>query len=88
MNYYVYVIKNSVNKKIYIGQTSNIDERLKRHNRILRNKATSYTSKNLENGIWELAYSEKLDSRNKAILREKELKSYQGRRFIKNLLSR
>ncbi len=88
MEFSVYVIKNSTNNKIYIGQTSNLENRLKRHNKVLKNKKTSYTSKNISNGIWELVYKEGLISRKDALKREKELKSYQGRLFIKNLTSR
>ena len=79
----VYVIKNN-NDKIYIGHTSDLINRLKRHNGILKNKLKSYTSKN--KGDWKLVYKETFDSREKAKKREKQLKSYQGRLFIKNII--
>lgn len=85
MQFFVYVVKNSVTDKIYVGQTNNIEERLKRHNGRLLNKKTSYTSKNIHNGTWELIYKEEKRSRYEAIIREKELKSYQGRKFIRSL---
>ncbi|MDD2807193.1 MAG: GIY-YIG nuclease family protein [Patescibacteria group bacterium] len=83
MTYVVYVLKSESTGKIYIGQTNNIDDRLKRHNSLLSNKKSSYTSKN--RGTWTLIYSETCQSRQLAIQREKQLKSYQGRQFIKNL---
>jgi putative endonuclease len=82
--FYSYVLKNQQNGKIYIGQTCNLDERLKRHNGILKNRSTSYTSKN--KGIWEIIYNEFFETRKEAVKREKELKSYKGREFIKEVL--
>ncbi|MBU4209897.1 GIY-YIG nuclease family protein [Patescibacteria group bacterium] len=81
---YVYVIKNKKTDKIYIGQTNNLKNRLKRHNGHLKNKVTSYTSKN--KGEWQLVYKEEYDTRKKAIKSEKQLKSYQGRQYIKRTI--
>ena len=83
MRYYVYVIQNDKNK-IYIGQTGNLEKRLKRHNGVLPNKNSSYTS--INKGSWKLVYKEHFGSRGEAVKREKELKSYQGRQFIKNYI--
>ncbi len=58
-------------------------ERLKRHNGILKNKLKSFTSKN--KGDWKLIYKEEIDTRKKAIKRERQLKSYQGRKFIRSI---
>jgi len=44
-----YVIFNE-NNKIYIGQTSDLEKRMKRHNGMLKSKKKSFTSKN--KGIW------------------------------------
>jgi len=78
----VYVLKNE-NEKIYIGQTSNLENRLKRHSGILKNKSKSFTSKN--KGDWKLIYKEEFETRKEAIEREKQLKSYQGRKFIRSI---
>ncbi|MFA6467239.1 MAG: GIY-YIG nuclease family protein [Patescibacteria group bacterium] len=79
-----YVIYNKDKNKIYIGQTSNLKQRLERHNGKLPNKITSFTTKN--KGQWLLVYKENFTDRKQAIVREKELKSAQGRKFIKNLI--
>jgi len=50
--FFVYAIYNKNKDKIYIGYASNLDERLKRHNKILPNKSKSFTSKN--SGLWGL----------------------------------
>lgn len=78
----VYAIYNRENNKIYIGQTENLLERLKMH--VDKRFKNSYTSR--FSGSWELIYEEKVDNRKTALAREKQLKSYQGRKFIKKLI--
>ena len=80
----VYAIFNPSRQKIYIGQTKNLDKRLKRHNKIFKNKSSSYTSKN--SGEWKLIYKESYNTRQEVMKRERELKSFQGRQFIKSLI--
>ena len=82
----VYVIINNCNKK-YIGYTSNLENRMKRHNGLLKNKLSSYTSKN-KSGEWKLIYKEEFITRKEAMVREKELKSFRGREFIKKLINK
>ncbi|OHA52892.1 MAG: hypothetical protein A3A97_04305 [Candidatus Terrybacteria bacterium RIFCSPLOWO2_01_FULL_40_23] len=75
----VYAIYNKRHNKFYIGQTENINERITLHNnKIFIN---SYTAK--FDGTWEIIYSEEVDNRIEALMREKQLKSYRGRQFIK-----
>ena len=83
--FYVYAIYNKERNKIYIGQTADLERRLKRHNGELKSKLSSFTSKNA--GDWELIYSEEVDTRENAMKREKQLKTSKGRLFIKSLLS-
>jgi putative endonuclease len=78
----VYVIQNERSNRIYIGQTADLETRLNRHNRKLSNKSTSFTSKN--RGTWKVVYKENYDTREKAFKREKELKSFRGREFVKS----
>ncbi len=81
--YTVYAIHNVTADKYYIGQTKNLEERLHLHN----TKALSgYTSR--FEGKWCVIYSEEAATRAKALLREKQLKSYQGRQFIKKYIPR
>ena len=82
MVFFVYAIQSQSSKKIYIGQTDNLVKRLSRHNRELPTKTKSYTYKNT--GPWKVVYSEQFLTRDEALKREKELKSYKGREFIKN----
>lgn len=77
--FYVYAIYNKKHNKIYIGQTINLKKRLELHNN--KEFKNCYTSR--FDGKWELIYKEKCNNRQAALIREKQLKSYQGRQFIK-----
>lgn len=82
--YTVYAIYNVDHKKVYIGQTDDLENRLKLH----KNKAFegSYTSR--FDGEWTLIYSENVPDRTIALKREEQLKSYRGREFIKQQIPR
>lgn len=82
--YQVYVIKNPFDK-IYIGQTDNLDLRLRRHNGYLPSKSTSYTK--INHGPWQLVYSERFETRSEALTREKFLKSHFGRNWIREKIN-
>ena len=77
----VYALYNSESKKIYIGQTANLDKRLWEHNQKFGNHFTAKIT-----GEWRLIYKEEYNTRSEAIKREKSLKSFKGREFLKNLI--
>ncbi len=78
--YYVYALKSIKHNRIYIGFTINLKTRLKEHNSG-KTKSTKFYRP------WDLIYSEKLNSRDKARKREKILKSGSGREFLKERLT-
>ena len=79
---YIYALYNLKHKRIYIGQTEDLEERLKlRQSKSFKN---SFTSK--LDGKWELIYKEFCRDRKSALIREKQLKSYRGREFIKQFI--
>ena len=84
MTYWVYAIYNFKHKKLYIGQTQDLETRLLLH----KNKSfkKSYTAR--YDGEWKLVYSEEVKSRNDALRREKQLKSYRGREFLHKLFNK
>lgn len=84
MKYLVYAIYNQECDKIYIGQTKDLKERLILHNN--KKFLGSYTSR-LE-GKWIVIYKEEVVDRKEALKREKELKSFRGRQFIKKFIRR
>jgi putative endonuclease len=64
--YFVYLIKSDLGY-IYIGQTKNLEDRLKRHNSN-RNTSTRYKGK------WEIISYKATSSRTEAIMLEQKLK--------------
>jgi len=69
--------------KIYIGQTENLKERLQLHNeRVFK----GYTAR--FDGPWVVIYSEEFSTRRESLVREKQLKSFRGREFVKKFIPR
>ena len=69
MVYYVYLIKtlDSFYKKTYVGYTTNLNDRIQKHNKNLGAKSTKGYK-------WELVYKKKFYSKNKALSFEYKLK--------------
>jgi len=81
--YSVYSILNRKHNKIYIGQSKDLETRLRLHKeKLFKN---SYTSR--FDGEWELIHRENFEWRREALIREKQLKSYRGREFIRSLIN-
>ena len=76
--YKVYAIYNKKHNKIYIGQTVDINRRLEEHNKHLLGGFTAQYD-----GCWCIIYQEDVADRLEALSREKQLKSYRGREFVK-----
>jgi putative endonuclease len=74
--YTVYVLFSEKFKKIYIGMTSNMEERFRSHNELSKKGWT----KNFR--PWVIVHKEFFDSKSNAFKREKQLKSAVGREFI------
>ncbi len=75
--YIVYVLHSKRYDKIYIGYTSNLQDRIISHNE----KATKGWT--IKYRPWKLIHSEGYKTKEEALNREKELKSSRGRDFIK-----
>ena len=76
--FFVYVIKSSVDGRLYKGLTSDLQKRINEHNR-----GKTKTTKAFK--PWELVYYEEFSTRDEARQREKYLKTGSGRRFLKSL---
>ena len=71
MAYYVYILRSLKDKKFYIGSTSDIPARLNYHN--------SGRQRSTKNRIpFELVLFETLETKEKALQREKQIKSWKG----------
>lgn len=79
--YTVYVIFNQEHSKTYTGQTEDLPRRLAEHN---THTFKGYTAR--FTGEWTVIYSESASTRLEALKREKQLKSGNGRAFIKNYI--
>ncbi len=78
--YFVYVIWNADHQRFYIGQTEDLDQRIQQHND--PNNTLSRFTKRFS-GKWMLIHKEALTTRKEALMREKALKSGQGRQWLK-----
>ena len=74
--YHVYVLYSPKYEKIYIGYTSNIEQRLLSHN-VLGKKGWT-----IKYRPWELVFTEEYAEKREAMNREKELKGANQRRQI------
>ncbi|MBU1727288.1 MAG: GIY-YIG nuclease family protein [Candidatus Omnitrophica bacterium] len=75
---YVYILENKEGR-CYIGSTSNIETRLRRHN---QNSVRSTKNK----GPWELVYKAEFVSRSEARKREIQIKSYKNPEYLRRQL--
>ena len=80
MIYYIYILQSEVDGSYYIGQTNNLEDRLRRHNEGRSNYTRSKKP-------WKLVYTEKFNSRKEAVRREVEIKSKKRRFFIEQLIA-
>ena len=67
--YYLYILRN-IHGRLYIGQTNNLEQRLKDHK-------THHGAKFIKDyGDFELIYNEEFQTRSNAMKREKQLKHW------------
>ena len=79
--FHLYILLSEKTNKFYIGSTGNMEDRLIRHN--------SGRSKATKAGIpWKLMYTEEFETRNEAIKREMELKSWKSHNRVAQLVKR
>jgi putative endonuclease len=78
-NFYVYIIYSATIDKFYIGYTTDLQKRHEAHN----SGISTFTSKAKD---WKLKYSEKYETRELAMKREREIKSKKSRKYIEWLI--
>jgi len=76
----VYALYSNKYDKLYIGYTTNLEQRVKSHNELARKGFT------VKFRLWKLIYSEEYRDKKTALKREKELKSHKGRDFLRTLI--
>ena len=72
----VYVLYSETFGKIYVGFTSDTEQRLKSHNELATKGWT------IKFRPWKIIHTEVFDNKQDAMRREKELKSAKGREWI------
>ena len=80
MKFTVYVLRSDKDGKLYIGQTTNLNIRLKRH---FKGDVKSTCHRR----PLKLVYHEEFDSRYDALKRERYFKSGPGKQFLKNKIT-
>jgi putative endonuclease len=78
--YTVYAIKSLVKNYIYVGLTTKLNDRFKRHNSGYERTTRSYKP-------FELIFTEEHNLRQDARKREKYLKSGVGKEFLKKIIN-
>ncbi|MEP0860190.1 MAG: GIY-YIG nuclease family protein [Ignavibacterium sp.] len=78
---YVYALKSKIRNYIYVGMTSDINDRMRRHNSGYEKTTRSYRP-------FELIYLEEFKNRQEARIKEKYLKSGVGKEFLKRISSK
>ena len=78
--YYTYVLYSRDFDKIYVGFSSELTNRLLAHN---DHRNTGWSSRYQP---WELLYSEEHPVKCEAMKREKQLKTFRGREFIREMI--
>ena len=75
--YFVYAIQSQIDKRIYVGLSSNPEKRLASHNKGDTKSTKPYRP-------WVIFYIKEASSRVEARLEEKKLKQGAGKEFLKN----
>lgn len=77
--FYTYILYSHRIDRFYIGYTSNLEERLKKHN----NKNNGFTG---QTDDWKLVYSMSFSSKKEALDLEKTIKSWKSKSRIRKLI--
>jgi len=79
MQYFCYILYSTFRDRYYIGSTSNLEERIKKHN-------TNHKGFTGKTGDWILKYSEVFSTVEEARKRELEIKKWKNRKLIEKLI--
>jgi len=77
--FYIYILYSEKTSSYYIGSTSNIEDRVLRHN----SGRSTYTKRGIP---WKLVYSKTYNSKSEAYKAEMYIKSQKSRIFIEKLI--
>jgi putative endonuclease len=78
--YYTYILKSEVDGRYYIGQTQNLCDRLKKHNK-------GYSKYTKRFGPWVLFWAISFESRREAFKLEQKLKKKKSRTLVEKFMN-
>ena len=78
--FHAYILRNTISGRHYIGSTNNLERRLQEHNR-------GQTRSTKSDGEWVLIHHEIYNTKEEAVARERQIKSYKGGNAFKKLLA-
>jgi len=78
--FFAYILYSSLLNKYYIGSTSDIEQRIKKHN-------TNHKGFTGKTGDWILNWKEEHPSKEEAYKKERQLKAWKSRVMIEKLIS-
>ena len=79
--FFVYILEAKESKRYYVGQTKDLQERLKRHNEGKNLSTKAYIP-------WYLKWWKEFDSRSEAFKTERKLKSIKKRAGLEKFVSK
>ena len=79
--YWTYALYSKSADIVYVGQTDDLEERFKQHNGLTKFKFWTHRYK-----PWEILNTETFKTRKEAIIRERQWKTGQGRKYLRSLL--
>jgi len=77
--FYLYIIYSEKLDKFYVGYSSDLKERLRKHN----SSNKSFTGNSND---WKIVYTEEYKSKNDVMFREKQIKKWKSRKLIMKLI--
>jgi putative endonuclease len=78
--YFTYIIYSKTRDRYYVGSTSDLISRLKKHN-------TNHSGFTGKIGDWEIKLYESFPTQKEALSREKQIKSWKSRKLIEKLIA-
>ena len=81
MGHFVYILYSISRDPYYVGSTSDLEERLNRHN-------AGATTSTKSGRPWKVVYSEEFLTRSDSLKRENEIKRQKSRVYIEGLIDR
>ena len=79
MSHYVYILYSTSRDRYYIGSTSDVAERLKRHN-------AGATSSTKGGRPWKIVYREEFSTKSEALKRENQIKRQKSGVYLEQLI--